>query len=86
MSRASALLAVLTDQPTSTSQLYERVGYPALVRIGLVPYEAFRAELARLSAEGLAERGTGPDGATLWRRAATGEQSVPDAPTPPAIT
>jgi hypothetical protein len=68
MSRASVLLAALTDEPASTSELYDRVGYPALVRVGLVPYDAFRDELARLSAAGLAERETAADGATLWRR------------------
>ena len=68
-SRESALLAVLTDEPTSTSDLYDRIGYPTLVRIGLVPYPAFRAELEKLVAGGLAEKQTGPDGATLWRRA-----------------
>jgi hypothetical protein len=69
MSRASALLSVLTSDPASTSELYERVGYATLVRIGLVPYAAFRAELASLSASGHAESHTGDDGATMWRRA-----------------
>lgn len=72
-SRASALLAALGDEPISTSGLYDRVGYPALVRLGLVPYHAFRAELQRLSAAGLAERQTADDGATLWRRATPSE-------------
>jgi hypothetical protein len=65
---ASILLDVLTDEPTSTSDLYERMGYPALVRAGLVPYDAFRAELVRLSAAGLAQQGKDEDGATTWRR------------------
>ena len=69
MSRASVLLAVLTNEPTSTSQLYERVGYATLTRVGLVPYAAFRAELVRLSAAGLAEHHTAGDGATMWRLA-----------------
>ena len=68
MSRPSALLAALTDEPVSTSELYDRVGYPTLVRIGLVPYAAFRAELERLEAAGLADRATAGDGSTLWRR------------------
>lgn len=68
MSRASdVLLAALTEEPATTSALYERVGYAALVEIGLVPYDAFRAELGKLSAAGLAETGTDDDGATLWR-------------------
>jgi hypothetical protein len=65
---ATILLEALTDEPTSTSDLYDRVGYPALVRAGLVPYDAFRAELVKLSAAGLAARGTDEDGATTWRR------------------
>ena len=67
MSRASALLAALTSEPASTSELYERVGYATLVRVGLIPYDAFRAELVRLSAAGLAENDTAADGSTLWR-------------------
>jgi hypothetical protein len=67
VARASALLAVLTDRPTSTSELYDRVGYAALVRIGLVPYDAFRAELAKLQGAGLAHSATDEDGATVWR-------------------
>jgi hypothetical protein len=67
MSRASALLAVLTSEPASTSELYDRVGYMTLARVGLVPYEAFRAELARLSAAGVVAGHTAPDGSTVWR-------------------
>jgi hypothetical protein len=77
MTRATAVLAVLTDEPTSTDELYERVGYPTLTRVGLVAYEAFRAELARLAAAGLAESRRADDGATLWRRRAT--PGAPDA-------
>jgi hypothetical protein len=77
MSRSSVLLAALTREPTSTSDLYARVGYLALVRVGLVPYAAFREELAKLSAAGLAESETGCDGSTWWRRAdASPEDSV----------
>jgi hypothetical protein len=74
MSRASALLAALTSEPTSTSELYARVGYMNLTRVGLVAYEAFRAELVTLSAAGLAESDTGEDGSTLWRLAATSDE------------
>ena len=70
MTRWSVLLAVLTDEPTSTDDLYDRVGYPALMRVGLIQYHAFRAELTKLSAAGLAESSQGADGATLWRRPA----------------
>jgi hypothetical protein len=67
MSRSPVLLAALTSDPTTTSDLYERIGYLALTRIGLVPYPAFRAELARLSALGLIESEACPDGSTSWK-------------------
>jgi hypothetical protein len=70
MSRASALMAAVTDEPASTSDLYERVGYPTLARLGLIPYAAFRAALARLAAGGALESQTAPDGSTMWRRTA----------------
>jgi len=73
MTAPRILLDALSDEPTSTSDLYERVGYPALVSAGLVPYDAFRAELVRLSAAGLADRGSDDDGATTWRRPASAE-------------
>jgi hypothetical protein len=78
MSRASALLAALADEPASTSELYERVGYATLTRLGLVPYAAFRAELVRLSAAGLAERHTAGDGATMWRLASPPGERAPE--------
>ena len=84
MTRAAAVLAVLTDDPTSTDELYERVGYPTLARVGLVAYEAFRAELARLAAAGLAESRRAEDGATLWRRAAPADELPADGPATPA--
>ena len=49
-----AVLDVLTDEPASTSDLYDRMGYPALMRANLIPYPAFREALAALEAEGLA--------------------------------
>jgi hypothetical protein len=72
MTRSSVVLAALTNQPTSTSELYERVGYLALARVGLVPYAAFRAELVKLSAAGLADSETSSDGSTLWKLANLG--------------
>jgi hypothetical protein len=62
------VLASLADEPTSTSELYDRVGYPALVRAGLVSYHAFRDTLEALVAEGRASFATADDGATVWRR------------------
>jgi hypothetical protein len=68
MSRTSALMAVVSTDPTSTSDLYDRIGYATLVRLGLIPYHAFRAELAALAATGAIESATAPDGATVWSR------------------
>lgn len=62
------LLDALTSKPITTSDLYDRVGYPALTRLGLIPYHSFRAELAKLSAAGLARREDAPDGSTMWWR------------------
>ncbi len=67
MSRASALLAALTRESASTSEIYDRVGYATLARVGLVSYHAFRAELAELAAAGLVESRTDGDGSTVWR-------------------
>jgi hypothetical protein len=67
MSRESALLAALTGEPTSTSELYDQVGYATLTHLGLVPYPAFRAELARLAAAGSIVGERAPDGSTMWR-------------------
>jgi hypothetical protein len=61
------LLAHLTDEPITTSDLYDRVGYVTLARIGLIPYQAFRDELAKLSSSGLAEMGRAGDGSATWR-------------------
>ena len=58
----------LGDEPVSTSDLYERLGYPALLRAGLIPYPAFRETLVELVAEGRATAGTDEDGATVWTR------------------
>jgi hypothetical protein len=68
MSRTSALMAVLTDEPATTSELYDRVGYLTLAQLGLIPYDAFRAELAALAALGTVDSDTAPDGSTTWRR------------------
>ena len=66
---SSVILAVLTAEPASTDELYDRVGYPALVRVGLIQYPRFRAALEQLAADGLAQSSSGADGATLWWRA-----------------
>ena len=76
MSRASVLLDALTSEPTTTSDLYDRVGYPALTRLGLIPYHAFRDELAKLLAAGLAHSEDAPDGSTMWWRAGPNESGA----------
>jgi hypothetical protein len=80
MSRASPLLAVLSSEPMSTSAVYDRIGYAALTRLGLVSYHALRAELVRLSAAGVVESHTGPDGSTMWRLADTTDEPGADGP------
>ncbi len=77
MSRSSVLIAALTTEPASTSDLYARVGYLTLARIGLVPYAAFRAELATLTAMGLADSETSRDGSTSWKLAAASPEDRP---------
>jgi len=76
MPRAATLLAALTEEPTTTEALYDRVGYPALVRLGLVPYDDFRDALAALEADGLAVSTPTKEGGTLWRRAPAPEPGV----------
>jgi hypothetical protein len=68
MSRTSELLAIVGAEPASTTELYERIGYPTLARLGLIPYHAFRAELAALAATGAIEGHTAANGSTIWRR------------------
>jgi hypothetical protein len=69
-----AALKALSDEPVSTSALYDRIGYVALMHAGMIPYRRLRAALAELEKEGLASSETGEDGETLWRRTPSGEQ------------
>ena len=66
MSRESVLLGVVTIDPTSTSELYERVGYGTLAEVGLIPYHSFRGELEKLQAAGMIASQAGEDGSTMW--------------------
>ena len=68
MAHPSPLLAALGQTPVSTSDLYTQVGYPTLVALGLVSYDAFRGELAKLAQAGLAACDTAQDGSTRWWR------------------
>jgi hypothetical protein len=64
----AAVLAALTTEATTTSDLYDRMGYAALLRAGLIDYRAFRRVLAGLEAEGLAASVEGDDeSGTSWR-------------------
>jgi hypothetical protein len=76
MARTSALLAAVGSERITTSELYDRMGYPTLVAHGLVSYHAFRAELARLSGAGLLAYESAPDGSTVWWRTATGDEAT----------
>ena len=67
MSREFELLDALRTGPATTSELYDRVGYAALTRLGLIPYAAFRDELVNLASKGEVEQETAPDGSTEWR-------------------
>jgi hypothetical protein len=66
MSRESVLLGVLTIDPTSTSDLYERVGYGTLAEAGMISYHEFRGELEKLETAGIVTSEAGADGSTLW--------------------
>lgn len=70
MSRASELLDALRSGPATTSELYDRLGFATLTRLGLIPYATFRAELVKLAGAGEVEQQTTPDGSTAWRLAA----------------
>jgi len=62
------VLAALTDEAATTSDLYDRVGYMTLVRVGLVDFRAFREVLSGLERRRLAERIEGAaDQGSLWR-------------------
>jgi hypothetical protein len=64
---AAIVLRALTEEPTSTTELYDRVGYRDLMRAGLIDYRAFRQVLMRLEAGGLVLMDVAEDESTLWR-------------------
>jgi hypothetical protein len=66
MSRESVLMGVLTIDPTSTSDLYERVGYGTLAQVGMISYHEFRGELEKLESVGIVACEAGADGSTMW--------------------
>ncbi len=59
------ILAALAEGPATTSQLYDRLGYPLLLRLQLIDYRAFRRVIAELEAD---ERIAGEphDDGTIW--------------------
>jgi DNA-binding PadR family transcriptional regulator len=71
-----AILSVLTEEPTSTAELYDRVGYVRLMRAGLIPYRAFKNALVELQAEGLARSARGEDESTVWSLTAKGLEAA----------
>ncbi len=77
--RSSPLLAALTHETTSTSELYDRVGYAVLMRLRLIPYDQFRRALMRLKAEGAAEMSEGRDGESLWRLPGSADVAAPSS-------
>ena len=75
----ATVLAALTSEATSTSDLYDRIGYAALMRVGLIDYRAFRATLDALETDKRAESTTGDDETgTLWRIPDPAEDSAPE--------
>ena len=64
---ATIVLSALSEEPTSTSDLYEKLGYRKLMRAGLIDYRAFRQVLARLEAGGLVLMDVADDESSLWR-------------------
>ena len=64
---ATIVLGALTEKPTSTSDLYDRLGYRNLMRAGLIDYRALRQVLVRLEAGGLVLMDVAEDESTLWR-------------------
>ncbi len=66
MSRADqAILAALAEGPATTSQLYDRLGYPVLLRLQLIDYRAFRRAVGELEAAGRIAGEPHEDG-TIW--------------------
>ena len=82
MSRESVLMGVLTIDPTSTSDLYERVGYGTLAEVGLIPYHSFRGELEKLKAAGVVESEPGEDGSTMWYLTSDSDSDSDSEPEP----
>lgn len=64
----SLVLAAIAEGPATTSQLYDRIGYPALMRARLIDYRAFRELLSVLEAENRITGEPDPDeeGALRW--------------------
>jgi len=59
-------MEVLTIDPTSTSDLYERVGYGTLAQVEMISYHEFQGELEKLEGAGIVASEAGADGSTMW--------------------
>ena len=62
---AELILKALRDRPATTSQLYDRLGYPVLLRLQLIDYRAFRDVIGRLERDGRIHGEPHEDG-TIW--------------------
>ncbi len=66
MTRAhEVILAALADGPATTSQLYDRLGYPVLLRLGLIDYRAFRRVIGELE-DAKRISGEPDENGTIW--------------------
>lgn len=65
------VLRALAAGPATTSELYDRAGYPALMRERLIDYRAFRAVVGELEQERVIAGEPDPDAddGTVWRLA-----------------
>ena len=61
----AVILKALADGPATTSQLYDRLGYPVLLRLQLIDYRAFREVIGRLERSGQV-RGEWHEDGTVW--------------------
>jgi hypothetical protein len=66
MTRAhEAILTALAEGPATTSELYDRLGYPALLRLQLIDYRAFRRVVGELE-DAKRISGEPDENGTIW--------------------
>ena len=59
------ILRALADGPATTSQLYDKLGYPVLLQLQLIDYRAFRRVVGELEQAGRILGEAHEDG-TVW--------------------